>query len=87
VCNYWAVLKNISPFSQSFDGKFMHISTFVLPSYLPHVDEVIYVYTVIQVVVGIYFWCMMLQNNPHVTLRLVRTPSSCPKTALPTKIV
>jgi len=51
----------------------MHISTFVLPTYLPHVDEVLYVYTLIQVVMDIYFWCIMLQHNPYVTVRLVRT--------------
>jgi hypothetical protein len=61
------------PFRHSFDGKVMHISTFVLPTYLPHVDEVLYVYTLIQVVMDIYFWCIMLQHNPYVTVRLVRT--------------
>jgi len=37
-------------FWHSFDGKVMHIGTFVPPAYLPHVDEVLYVFTLLQVV-------------------------------------
>ena len=61
----------------------MHISTFVLPIYLPHVDEVLFVFTLIQVVMDIYFWCMMLQYNPYVTLRLVRTLIELPQNGFP----